>query len=82
MDAVGERNTRFVLPGVSDLFGANPPSGVANSQWHYGQAVPIYIEDQPLFRGSVVAGAAEATLLYSDTKLLVNNFSKNDFGDA
>ncbi|MEN6587221.1 MAG: hypothetical protein ABFE02_14370 [Sulfuricella sp.] len=36
LDAIGERNVRFVHPNFYDLYGANPPSGVANSQWTYG----------------------------------------------
>ena len=81
-DAYLNRNIRYSFPNFYDIYGANPPSGVANSQWHYGQAVPLYIEDQPLYRGSVVWDAAKETMLYSDVKLLVDDYTKNDFGDT
>ncbi|QAU34865.1 calcium-binding protein [Janthinobacterium sp. 17J80-10] len=65
-----------------DIYGANTPSAVANSQYHYGQATPIFIEDQPLYRGSVVLDAVAASLSNAEAKLLVDNFSDNDFGDT
>jgi Ca2+-binding RTX toxin-like protein len=73
------------LPGASpifDLYGAPLPSAVANSQHHYGTPVPIYIEDQPLMRGTVVPRVAWDSLLFGEAKLLVDNFSQNDFGDT
>ncbi|WP_162580328.1 calcium-binding protein [Variovorax sp. PBS-H4] len=65
-----------------DLYGANAPSAVSNSQLHYGQDVPIFIEDQPLFRGNVLFSALGASALNAEAKLLVNNFGANDFGDT
>ena len=38
-----------------DVVGATSPSAVANSQWHWGTDVQVFIEDQPLYRGGVVA---------------------------
>ncbi len=58
------------------------PSGVANSQNHYGTDVPIFIESQPLLRGFVALFAAWQYKLYNDVKLLVSNFNENDFGDS
>lgn len=83
-DAYAGRN---VLPGSAianfyDLYGAMPPSAVANSQLHYGAETPIFIEDQPLYRGSVIADVGNATWKAGETKLLVNNFGLNDFGDT
>ena len=83
-DAYGERNIKGLIPGVSfyDIFGAQSPSGVANSQWHYGEKAPIYIEDQPLARGNVILSALGESIIYADAKLLVNNYTTNDFGDT
>ncbi len=65
-----------------DIYGANAPSAVSNSQLHYGQATGIFIEDQPLYRGSILLDATIASLSNAEVKLLVNNFSQNDFGDT
>ena len=46
------------LPNFYDLYGANSPSAVANSQYHYGRETPIFVEDQPLYRGSVILDGA------------------------
>ncbi|HQU78240.1 MAG TPA: hypothetical protein PLU47_02100 [Azonexus sp.] len=81
-DAYAERNTRYVMPNFYDIYGANSPSGVANSQWHTGQATPVFIEDQPLYRGAPMIDAAAYSYFYSDIKLLVDNYSTNDFGDT
>ncbi|HQS39346.1 calcium-binding protein [Polaromonas sp.] len=67
---------------VYDIYGATSPSAVSNSQIHYGSATPIAIEDQPLFRGNVIRDSLTQSLLYADAKLLVNDFSQNDFGDT
>jgi len=65
-----------------DVVGDTSPSMVSNSQWHIGQDVRIFIEDQPLYRGGVGAAAVKASLDYGDIKLLVNNYVTNDFGDT
>lgn len=70
------------LANVYDLFGDTSPSAVSNSQLHYGQATPIKIEDQPLYRGDVIWDAISQSYLYWDTKLLVPGYAKNDFGDT
>jgi VCBS repeat-containing protein len=67
---------------IWDVFGATPPSAVANSQRHYGTPVAVWIEDQPLKRGTVVDEIRAASMAAGGLRLLVNNFSKNDFGDT
>ena len=68
---------------IYDIYGAPLPSAVANSQIHIGQSKPIYIEDQPLTRGSYVGDAWDSSsLLRGETRLLNNGFAKNDFGDT
>ncbi|HEX8989685.1 MAG TPA: hypothetical protein VF816_17135, partial [Rhodocyclaceae bacterium] len=57
-------------------------AAVANSQWHCGADVPVFIEDQPLYRGSVTRDAATASLDYLDAKLLVDHYANNDFADT
>ncbi|MBI2770199.1 MAG: hypothetical protein HYX47_11280, partial [Burkholderiales bacterium] len=73
------------IANLYDLYGDTRPSGVANSQIHYGLATPIWIEDQPLLRGQVKSSVAEASglgTIAGDLKLLVDGFSQNDFGDT
>jgi Ca2+-binding RTX toxin-like protein len=65
-----------------DVVGDANPSMVAHSQWHIGQDVRIFIEDQPLYRGGVGAGLVDASLDYGDIKLLVDGYAKKDFGDT
>src|SRR6218665_1995423 len=88
VDAYAGRN---LAPGgpladFHDLYGANPPSAVANSQWHHGPPAPLFIEAQPLYRGTIIVDAAletAKTLLNEfDSKLLVDDFALNDFGDT
>lgn len=50
------------LDNVYDIYGSPLPSAVANSQHHYGQNTPIYIENQPLMRGNYIAEVAAANL--------------------
>jgi hypothetical protein len=73
------------LPALSnqyDLMGDTSPSAVSNSQLHYGQDVRTFIEDQPLTRGSVLWNALTQSAQYWDIKLLVRNYTQNDFGDT
>lgn len=67
---------------VYDVYGAVPPSAVAYSQLHYGRATPVFIEDQPLWRGSIFSDGLAQSIAYWDVKLLVDRFSENDFGDT
>ena len=70
------------LDRMFDVSGDTSPSGVANSQLHYGKQIKVYIEDQPLARGSILRKSALASTSFSAPKLLVDDFSKNDFGDT
>ncbi|AMM23268.1 calcium-binding protein [Variovorax sp. PAMC 28711] len=84
IDAYAGRNMApgGAIANFHDLYGASPPSAVANSQLHYGTATPIFIEDQPLFRGSVIADVGTTSWKAGEVKLLVDNFGLNDFGDT
>jgi Ca2+-binding RTX toxin-like protein len=86
-DAAFGRNTRGPLSGsFYDLYGSNFGSGnfsaVSNSQLHYGKATGVWIEDQPLYRGQVLAEVGKETFKAGEVKLLVPEFSNNDFGDT
>jgi Ca2+-binding RTX toxin-like protein len=82
--AVGSRKVApgGPIPGFVDIYGDAGPSAVANSQYHYGTARGVYIEDQPLLRGKVVDEVGTEFRKAGEIKLLVNNFSLNDFGDT
>ncbi len=71
-----------VLSNFYDITADTDPSAVSNSQIHYGDAVRVTIEDQPLKRGNALWNAVSQSELYSDVKLLGNNYSQNDFGDT
>lgn len=70
------------IPNFYEIFGAPLPSAVANSQLHHGTAAPVFIEDQPIWRGSVIDDAIAQSWAYLDVKLLVDNYGQNDFGDT
>jgi RTX calcium-binding nonapeptide repeat (4 copies) len=74
------------LPGILtnqyDVTGATSPSAVSNSQWHIGHDAPIFIEDQPLFRGTIISDTVLNSLKYGDVKLLNNGYANADFGDT
>ncbi len=59
-----------------------PWSAVAFSQLHYGQNIPVFIEDQPLARGSFVANLIEGLVTSASIQLLQNNFGLNNFADT
>ena len=66
-----------------DVLASTYPSMVAISQLHYGKtAVGVPIEDQPLTRGSYFKEVASASWYNDGLKLLVDNYSLNDFGDT
>ncbi|HNF92980.1 MAG TPA: hypothetical protein PKZ67_12360, partial [Accumulibacter sp.] len=77
----GHLDNQFDVVGT-ETTGTFVYSAVAHSQWHYGEDVPLFIEDQPLQRGSVVEAAAKASLDYGDVKLLVDHYSQNNFADT
>ena len=78
----GKPSSQVTVPNQFDIVGSGTPSAVANSQWHIGQDVQVFIEDQPLYRGGVVADVLLQSLKYLDVKLLVNEFVNKDFGDT
>ncbi|MBL0207396.1 MAG: hypothetical protein IPP84_05305 [Propionivibrio sp.] len=82
--ALGLRNTvNPPLANFYDVYGATYPSVTATSQLHYGIATPIFIEDQPLYRGKELTEAAKASLYAAfDAKGLVDDYTHNDFGDT
>jgi Ca2+-binding RTX toxin-like protein len=65
-----------------DVVGDTSPSAVANSEWHIGTSVPVFIEDQPLYRGGIGSAALGASLDYGNITLLVDGYAKKDFGDT
>ncbi|MFT3736952.1 MAG: calcium-binding protein [Rhodocyclaceae bacterium] len=79
--AGGGLNNQYDLVGM-EMDGAIAASMVAHSQYHYGADQNVFIEDQPGVRGNALAAALSETLAYSSAKLLVNNYSENDFGDT
>ncbi|HNG90683.1 MAG TPA: hypothetical protein PK858_10780, partial [Saprospiraceae bacterium] len=67
---------------IYDGSNLSSPSAVANSQYHYGTDEKIFIEDQPLYRGTIIDTIAAQILAFQDINLLVDQYSKNDFGDT
>jgi hypothetical protein len=86
--SIGDKNYLSALQSNQwDVVGAETTSslwsGVANSFWHQGNDVPVFIEDQPFKRGTVVGDALKAWVDYQDpSKLLFNGYDQNDFGDT
>lgn len=73
----------FGVDNQFDVVGATGPSAVANSQWHIGQDVRVFIEDQPLYRGGVGSAVLLETVLeLFSVKLLVPGYLTKDFGDT
>jgi hypothetical protein len=66
------------LSNQYDLVGTettSPPTAmVSNSQYHYGRHDSVFIEDQPLYRGS-----APTDIIKSGLQLLVDGYKQNDF---
>jgi Ca2+-binding RTX toxin-like protein len=78
----------YATPGLTNQFDivgrettTSATAMVSNSQWHYGTNVDVFIEDQPMTRGSFTVFDAQT---YWDVGGLVpiNEYSKNDFGDT
>lgn len=70
------------LPNQVEIVGDTTPSAVANSQWHHGTLSPVFIEDQPLFRGGAPAEAAWQSFVAGGPRLLSNFYDLRDFGDT
>ncbi|KAB2874959.1 MAG: hypothetical protein F9K36_06540, partial [Burkholderiaceae bacterium] len=79
---LGRQPGDFPIPDFIDVYGYTSPSLVAISQLHYGSATPVFIEDQPLFRGTVVWDIATQSAAYRGAKFLQEGFAVNDFGDT
>jgi Ca2+-binding RTX toxin-like protein len=54
---------------------------VANSQYHHGQDMGVFIEDQPLVRGAVI-GPTYGVYVDTGALMLINEYSQNNFGDT
>ncbi|HEY1131479.1 MAG TPA: calcium-binding protein, partial [Roseateles sp.] len=80
--AFGGKQYLTKQPNQFDIVGDTSPSAVANSQYHIGTDVRVFIEDQPLYRGSIGGAVAFQLLLYTGVKLLVNGYETKDFGDT
>ena len=65
-----------------DVRGHTKPSAVANSQWHVGADVLVYIEDQPLYRGGIARKVLADLFLLNGVKLFEDQYAKSDFGDT
>ncbi|MBI3093243.1 MAG: hypothetical protein HYY97_00050 [Rhodocyclales bacterium] len=78
----GEPRLGNQIDAVGWEFSADRPIAlVANSLWHYGQDVKLFIEDQPNVRNGVVAAVASASVAAGDFRPLVEGFATRDFGD-
>ena len=73
-DAIGRDRIPSMIEVVGSDAGNLGPSWVSNSGVHYGTRQEIYIEDQPLFRGTYS--------LPTDLGKLVSNPAENDFADT
>lgn len=69
-------------PNYWDVSSIPTPSAVALSQIHLGSQLTVRVEDQPLYRGNVIADAVYASFREGGIKLLVNDYDSNDFGDT
>jgi Ca2+-binding RTX toxin-like protein len=76
---------KFYLPTRADnqfdLVGDTLGSAVANSQWHIGQDIRVFIEDQPLYRGDIGRAVIDQLFQYG-IKLLQDHYGVSDFGDT
>lgn len=65
-----------------DVVGDSMPSVVSNSQWHAGADVRVYIEDQPTYRGGILASTVARSSVSLSIELLADGFATKDFGDT
>ncbi|MDB5960238.1 MAG: hypothetical protein JWP59_1532, partial [Massilia sp.] len=68
------------LTNQYDIVGMTTPSAVANSQWHAGADVQVFIEDQPLYRGGIAKNVLAG--LFQGFNLLQDKYALSDFGDT
>ncbi len=78
----GRENDDPILINQFDVMGDTQPSAISNSQWHHGLGVPVFIEDQPLYRGAVPIQAAWNSFVNDGIKLLGDHYAVKDFGDT
>lgn len=72
-----------VTPSLQyDLVGDTKWSAVSNSQWHLGVNVPVFIEDQPEYRGGYVWSATSQTIVNGYVQLLQSGYDTKAFGDT
>jgi ELWxxDGT repeat protein len=71
-----------LINGFHEIYGAAPPSAVAFSQYRYGEGIPVFIEDQPLFRGKFFESIVIESLFNGGLRLLTPGFANIDFGDT
>ncbi|WP_161974657.1 putative Ig domain-containing protein [Piscinibacter terrae] len=79
---IGRIHAQQLIENFFDVYGAPKPSAVSNSQVHYGHETGIYIEDQPLSRGTYVGSVEVESWAAKDVRLLVDHYNDNDFGDT
>lgn len=66
-----------------ELFGSERSvSAVADSQFHYGTDVRVFVEDQPLFRGDGIEAPLVETVKNFAARSLVDDYGVNGFGDT
>ena len=78
----GDKPVHQTLSNQFDVVGDTSPSAVAHSQNHVGTDVRVFIEDQPLYRGTILLDGALESLHFGAIKLLVNGYDTKDFGDT
>ena len=84
---LGDRvDLKTLASNQTDLVGtettSTPTGMVSNSQVHYGELLKLFIEDQPNYRGNAAWNSVAESVLNGGIKLLVPNYSQNDFGDT
>lgn len=77
----GNLGNQYDLVGKETTNGA-ANSAVANSQLHYGQDDGVFIEDQPMTRGSFTLDFLKDLLLTGKVNLLQDQYKINGFGDT
>ncbi|MFO1412641.1 MAG: calcium-binding protein [Burkholderiales bacterium] len=78
----GRVNDAPRLANQFDVVGDTLPSAVANSLWHHGESVPVFIEDQPVGRGGIARAIAGGYVDYGGFRPLVDHYANRDFGDT
>ena len=74
-------DNQFDIVGT-EMAGSIEADMVSHSQVHYGTDLPIFIEDQPGYRGSAITTAVAESFAHAGAKLLLPGYDVNDFGDT